>query len=144
MATVLEIDNYDLNEAVRLVSAFGSDRYGYVVTPNVDHIIRHYRDFEVRALYAHPSYVLLDSRFLAHTVGLFRRQILRVCLGSDLTTDILRTVIKPHDVDVSVGGSSAQAQRERFGLEALRHIDPPMSFILNAAAGSSVACVKWN
>jgi N-acetylglucosaminyldiphosphoundecaprenol N-acetyl-beta-D-mannosaminyltransferase len=136
MANVLEIDNYDLNEAVQLVSEFGSDRYGFVVTPNVDHVIRHFQDYHFRALYARAAYVLLDSRFLAHTVGLFKRQILRVCLGSDLTTEVLSKVIRPNDVAILVGGTTVQAQmlRARFGLKALYHVNPPMNFIHDQAA----------
>jgi exopolysaccharide biosynthesis WecB/TagA/CpsF family protein len=136
MSNVIDFDDYDLTEALQIVAAFGSDRYGYVVTPNVDHIIRHYQDAQFRDLYAQAAYVLLDSRFLAHTVGLVKRQVLRVCLGSDLTTSVLCTVIKPHDVAVLVGGTAAQAQmlRARFGLSSLHHIDPPMNFIRDADA----------
>ncbi len=136
MRNVLEIDDYDLNKALALVASFGTDRYGYVVTPNVDHVIRHHFDNEFRALYQQASYVLLDSRFLAHTVGLVKRQILRVCLGSDLTTAILSDLIRPNDVAILVGGTAVQAQqlRVRFGLKALRHIDPPMNFITDAVA----------
>jgi exopolysaccharide biosynthesis WecB/TagA/CpsF family protein len=139
MANFLDIDDYDLDEALKVVAGFGSDRFGYVVTPNVDHVIRHYYDAQFRALYAQAAYVLLDSRFLAHTVGLVKRQVLRVCLGSDLTTSVLHTVIKPHDVAVLVGGTAAQAQELRvlFGLRALHHIDPPMNFIRDAAAVES-------
>jgi exopolysaccharide biosynthesis WecB/TagA/CpsF family protein len=135
MVNVIDIDNYDLDEALKLVAAFGSDRYGYLVTPNVDHVIRHYEDRQFRALYNQATFVLLDSRFLAHTLGLFKRQALRVCLGSDLTAAIMDTVIKPQDVAVLVGGSASQAQylRQHFGLRALRHIDPPMNFIRDPA-----------
>jgi exopolysaccharide biosynthesis WecB/TagA/CpsF family protein len=136
MANVLDIDDYDLAEALEIVSGFGIERYGYVVTPNVDHVIRHYQDNEFRDLYRHAAYVLLDSRFLAHTVGLIRRQILRVCLGSDLTTAVLCSVIKPLDTAVLVGGTAAQAEelRTRFQLKALHHIDPPMNFIRDPEA----------
>jgi exopolysaccharide biosynthesis WecB/TagA/CpsF family protein len=139
MSNVLNIDDYDLEEALKIAAGFGSDRYGYVVTPNVDHVIRHCQDRQFRSLYAHASYVLLDSRFLANALGLFRRQILRVCLGSDLTTSLLSKVIQPLDVAVLVGGTAAQAQhlRASFGLEALHHIDPPMNFIRDGAAVES-------
>jgi exopolysaccharide biosynthesis WecB/TagA/CpsF family protein len=142
MPNVLNIDDYDLEETLKIVAEFGSDRFGYVVTPNVDHVIRHYQDSQFRSLYAHASYVLLDSRFLAHTVGLFKRQILRVCLGSDLTSAVLTSVIKPLDVTVLVGATSAQAEllRKRFGLKALHHIDPPMNFIRDPAAVE--ACLR--
>jgi exopolysaccharide biosynthesis WecB/TagA/CpsF family protein len=136
MRNVLEIDDYDLDEALTVVSSFGTGRYGYIVTPNVDHVIRHHYSPHFRSLYRQASYVLLDSRFLANTVGLFKRQVLRVCLGSDLTTSILSHVIKPNDVAVLVGGTAAQAQqlRTRFGLKALRHVDPPMNFINDTVA----------
>jgi exopolysaccharide biosynthesis WecB/TagA/CpsF family protein len=141
-ANVLHIDGYNLEEALKLVSMFGTERFGYVVTPNVDHVIRHYHDAHFRALYAQATYVLLDSRFLAHTVGLVKRQVLRVCLGSDLTTAVLNAVIKPMDVAVLVGGSPEQAQflRERYSLKALHHLDPPMNLIRNSAALE--ACIE--
>ena len=141
-ANVLHIDGYNLEEALKLVSMFGTERFGYVVTPNVDHVIRHYHDAHFRALYAQATYVLLDSRFLAHTVGLVKRQVLRVCLGSDLTTAVLNAVIKPMDVAVLVGGSPEQAQflRERYSLKALHHIDPPMNLIRNPVALE--ACIE--
>jgi exopolysaccharide biosynthesis WecB/TagA/CpsF family protein len=136
MANVLNIDDYDLEDSLKAIAAFGSDRYGYLVTPNVDHVIRYYQDMQFRALYAQASYVLLDSRFLAHTLALLKRQVLRVCLGSDLTAAVLSRVIKPLDAAVLVGGTAAQAHylRERFGLRALHHIDPPMKFVRDPEA----------
>jgi exopolysaccharide biosynthesis WecB/TagA/CpsF family protein len=139
MTNVLNIDDYELREARAIVTAFGSERFGYVVTPNVDHVIRHYHDAEFRALYAQAAYVFLDSHFLAHVVGLLKRRRHRVSPGSDLTAAVLSSVIKPNDVAVIVGGSADQAQelRARFGLKALHHINPPMNFILDEAAVES-------
>lgn len=134
--SVVEIDDYNLKEALPQVSKFGTDRFGYVVTPNVDHILRHHYDQSFRDLYAQASYVFLDSRFLAHTMGWVKQQILRVCPGSDLTAAVLSSVIQPLDTVVLVGSTAAQAQliRERYGLEALHHIDPPMNFIRDPSA----------
>jgi exopolysaccharide biosynthesis WecB/TagA/CpsF family protein len=136
MANVLDVDDCNLEEALKLVATFGVDRYGYVVTPNVDHVIRHYRDRQFRALYAQASLVLLDSRFLARTMGFVKRQALRVCVGSELTTALLDSVIKPLDVVTLVGGTPEQAQilRERYRLRRLHHIDPPMKFIRDPIA----------
>ncbi len=108
MTNVLNVDDYGLTEALALVGAFGTDRFGYIVTPNVDHVIRHYYNAQFRTLYSHAAYVLLDSRFLANTVGLLKRQILPVCRGSDLTTSVLCNVIKPWDVAVLVGGTTVK------------------------------------
>jgi exopolysaccharide biosynthesis WecB/TagA/CpsF family protein len=139
MNNVLTIDDYELGEARAIVTAFGSERFGYVVTPNVDHVIRHYHDPEFRALYAQAAYVFLDSHFLAHVIGLFKRRRHRVSPGSDLTAMMLSRVIKPNDEVVMVGGRAEQAQalRARFGLKALHHIDPPMNFIRDEVAVES-------
>jgi exopolysaccharide biosynthesis WecB/TagA/CpsF family protein len=139
MTDVLMIDDYDLAEACAIVTGFGSERFGYVVTPNVDHVIRHYHDPEFRALYAQAAYVFLDSHFLARFIGFLKRRCHRVSSGSDLTAALISSVIKPNDVVVMVGGSAEEARelRVRFGLKALRHIDPPMNFIRDKAAVES-------
>lgn len=142
MADILEIDDYDLKDALEVVAQFGTDRYGFIVTPNVDHVIRHYFDLGFRSLYAQAAYVLLDSRFLAHTIALLKRQSFRTCPGSDLTAAVLASVMKPDDAAVLVGGSAEQAEqlRARFGLQALAHIEPPMNFIADATAVE--ACLR--
>ena len=142
MSSVLDIDDYDLGEARALVASFGQDRFGYVVTPNVDHVIRYCHDAEFRALYEQAAYVLLDSRFLARTFRLLRWQHLSVSTGSDLTMEVLCRVIKPQDVAILVGATAEQAQqlRHRFGLKALRHVDPSMNFICDEAAVE--ACLR--
>ncbi len=142
MATALNIDDYDLAEASDVFASFGSHRYGYAVTPNVDHIIRFHDDARFRDLYSDATYVLLDSRFLARILSLLRRPSLRVCLGSDLTTAIFRSVIKPLDQIIVVGGTAAQAAqlRQRFGLHSLHHIEPPMRLIANPSAIDQCLC----
>jgi len=134
--SVVEIDDYDLKQALQQVSRFGTDRFGFVVTPNVDHILRHYYDQSFRDLYAQASYVFLDSRFLAHTMGWVKQQSLQVCPGSDLTAFVLSSVIQPSDTVVIVGSTAEQAQliRERYDLKALHHINPPMNFIRDPSA----------
>jgi exopolysaccharide biosynthesis WecB/TagA/CpsF family protein len=139
MSHVLEIDDCGLGEAQALVAGFGLSHFGYVVTPNVDHVLRHYSSPSFRALYSDAAYVLLDSQFLAHAVGVLKGQRLRVSSGSNLTASVLRSVVKPQDVLVLVGATQQQAQelRSRYGLAALRHIQPPMNFIDDAAAVES-------
>lgn len=142
MTNVLEIDDYELREALAIIGAFGSDRFGYVVTPNVDHVIRYFEDARFRELYAGATLVLLDSRFLAHIVGLMKRRRYRVSAGSDLTAAVLSGLIKPGDVAVLVGGSAQQVieLRTRFGFVALHHINPPMNFISDELAVE--ACLR--
>jgi exopolysaccharide biosynthesis WecB/TagA/CpsF family protein len=142
MQSVLTLDDYDLEETLQTVSEFGTYSYGYLVTPNVDHVIRYCGDSQFRALYEEATYVLLDSRFLALIVRFFKGRVLRVCPGSDLTAGIFHSIIEPDDVVIMVGGSSDQAQvlRHRFGLRALHHIEPPMNFVRDPVAID--ACVR--
>jgi exopolysaccharide biosynthesis WecB/TagA/CpsF family protein len=139
---VLDIDDCDLHEAQTIAAAFGTDRYGYIVTANADHAIRYYNNAHFRTLYSKAAYVLLDSRFLVHALRLFKRQRLRASPGSDLTDAIFRHTIAPGDVAVVVGGCAQQARilRASFNLKALHHIDPPMNFIRDAAAVE--ACLR--
>ena len=125
------LDDYDLERSAQLLAGFGQDRFGYVVTPNVDHVIRCYEDADFRNYYRNASYVLLDSRFLAHILRMTRGLKLPVCTGSDMTAQLFSKVMRPHDQVVLIGGREWQAQQliERFGLKSLRHFDPPMGFI---------------
>jgi len=132
----LHIDDCDISEARSLAAIFGTESYGYVVTANVDHAIRYYHNAEFRELYANATYVLLDSRFLVRVLRLLKGQHLRASPGSDLTAEIFESILSPRDVALVVGGTPEQAQclRTKFGLQSLRHIDPPMHFIRDPVA----------
>ena len=126
-----ELDNYDLDGFLSVASSFGADRFGYVVTPNVDHLIRYHDDPVFRQLYADASYVLLDSRFLSHLFRAVSGKQIRVCTGSDLTARLFSQVIRPTDSVVLIGGSADQARAlaQTYGLQSLHHHNPPMGFI---------------
>ena len=136
MSITLDIDDYDLREFSSIARNFGCTRYGFVVTPNVDHLIRYREDSQFRTLYAGASYVLLDSRFLSHLVSFTGKARPRVCTGSDLTSHLILSVIEPTDRVVLVGCNDAQSQmlKERFKISNLRHIDPPMGFVSDPLA----------
>jgi exopolysaccharide biosynthesis WecB/TagA/CpsF family protein len=139
----LQFDNYDLAEFTEVAAHFGQDRYGYVVTPNVDHLIRLQEDATFRALYAAANYTLLDSRFLAHLLHLTKGIQLPVCTGSDLTANLFSGVISPDDSLVLIGCRDVQVQqlRERYGLRNLSHYNPPMGFIQSPEAVE--ACLRF-
>lgn len=143
MAAVLNLDNYDLPGFMPVVATFGTERFGYVVTPNVDHVIRFHDDEIFRDTYSRASYVLLDSRVLALLLKLTTGLVAPVCPGSDLTAQLFRTVIAATDRIVIIGGTELQAQTiaRDFGLLDLRHFNPPMGFIRDAAATES--CLKF-
>lgn len=140
MAIVLELDNQDLQQFLETAARFGTGRFGYVVTPNADHLIRYHDDPGFREKYADAEFVLSDSRFLSHLLAMTRGLHVPVCTGSDLTARLLSTVARPDDHLVLVGGSTAQAAAlaGRFGFTNLRHVNPPMGFIHDPAAVTAV------
>src|SRR5262245_60767238 len=89
MSLVLELDNQDLAQFLGTASRFGTSRYGYVVTPNADHLIRFHDDPAFRKLYADAEFVLSDSRFLSYLLMVGKRLRVPVCTGSDLTAKLI-------------------------------------------------------
>lgn len=134
--TIHEMDDFDVEAFVAVAARFGQDRYGFVVTPNVDHMIRYHEDPAFRALYKSATYVLLDSRFASRLLRLLKGLRLPVCPGADLTASLLTQVVRPADRIVLVGGSEEQARylTQAHRLENLRHHNPPMGFIGNPRA----------
>jgi N-acetylglucosaminyldiphosphoundecaprenol N-acetyl-beta-D-mannosaminyltransferase len=128
---VHEVDDYDLESFMPVAARFGQQRYGFVVTPNVDHLIRYHEDPAFRGNYQTAEYVLLDSRFAAYLLRVVKGVRLRVCTGSDLTLELLSKVAVPSDRIVLIGGSEEQARAiaARYELSNMRHYNPPMGFI---------------
>jgi N-acetylglucosaminyldiphosphoundecaprenol N-acetyl-beta-D-mannosaminyltransferase len=130
------IDDFGLPEFTAVAAGYGHERFGYVVTPNVDHLIRYYEDSSFRAHYRAADFILMDSRFAARLVKLLKGVQLPVCTGSDLTAQLLAHVVQPADRIVVIGGSAEQAGQiaAKYGLTNIRHHNPPMGFIKDAAA----------
>jgi UDP-N-acetyl-D-mannosaminuronic acid transferase (WecB/TagA/CpsF family) len=135
-AIVHEIDDFDLTGFVAVAADFGLERYGFVVTPNVDHLIRYHDDPGFRDCYRAAAYILMDSRFASRLVRLIKGLSLPVCTGSDLTAALFTGVIVSTDRVLLIGGSVQQAQAiaQQYGLRDLHHHNPPMGFINDAAA----------
>lgn len=125
-----EVDDYDLESFTPLAANFGQERFGYVVTPNVDHLVRYCEDSTFREHYQNADYVLLDSRFAARLLRLMKGVRLRVCTGSDLTAALFSRVVTSSDRVVLIGGTSEQAAviQMLYGLTNVRHHNPPMGF----------------
>ncbi len=125
------IDDLDLAEFTSVAAAYGHARYGYVVTPNVDHIIRCHEDAGFRALYRSAEFVLMDSRFFARILRMLTGVRLRVCTGADLSEALLSKVAAADDPIVIVGGEDGDIAKLalRYRLTHVHHYNPPMGFI---------------
>jgi len=137
------IDGFRLVEFTATAASYGQEHYGYVVTPNVDHLIRYYDDSAFRAHYRAADFILMDSRFAACLVRLLKGIRIPVCTGSDLTAQLLANVVQPTDRLIMIGCSDAQAQQlaVTYGLTNVRHHNPPMGFIEDAT--SVEACLTF-
>jgi exopolysaccharide biosynthesis WecB/TagA/CpsF family protein len=140
---ICEFDDFDTAAFSATAAAFGCRRYGYVVTPNVDHLVRYCDDPAFRTLYYSAEYVLLDSRVVAMAMRLLTGVQLRVCPGSDLTADLLGRVASPTDRIILIGGNAWQANQiaATYGLTDVHHHNPPMGFIHDAEATEN--CLRF-
>lgn len=125
----------------RLARVAPDSSYLYIVTPNVDHIVRltaignDGRDVEVRTAYERASLCVCDSRVLAglaNSCGID----LPVVPGSDLTARLFDGVIAPGDRIAVVGGGEEVVRdvRRLYPGVDIRHHMPPMGLRHDDAA----------
>lgn len=110
--------------------------FAYVVTPNVDHIVRMARDpSRIRRIYRNADLCVCDSRVLATLASVSGIEI-SVVPGSDLVEALFKRVLKRSDRVCVVGGSlnDAEMLAEKFpGVEIIHH-EPPMGLGTNVEA----------
>ncbi|MFL6725279.1 MAG: WecB/TagA/CpsF family glycosyltransferase [Sphingomicrobium sp.] len=124
----------------RLASVTSGTPYGYIVTPNVDHIVRIDGEPKLRAVYEGAQLCVCDSRilrFLARVSGIR----LPLVPGSDLAAVLFSQIIKPGDRVAILGGKDDAVQRLREAFPAVDfvHHEPPMGLLENAKARGSAA-----
>lgn len=107
-----------------------ADRFAYLVTPNVDHVVR-LADLDrgdvLWSAYRGADWCLCDSRVLSALASL-RGIDLPVVPGSDLTRELIGTIATPGDLLCLIGGrpgDEAALAALRPDLLFIQHI-PPM------------------
>lgn len=114
----------------RLAARPAEAPFGYVVTPNADHLVRLQRRPELRPLYTDAMLRLLDSRVVAGIARAAGLTAPEVVPGSDLTAHLVRNVIDPGE-PVTILGMEPDviaALRRRCGLRRVAHHNPSMGF----------------
>jgi N-acetylglucosaminyldiphosphoundecaprenol N-acetyl-beta-D-mannosaminyltransferase len=124
----------------RLQTVTARTGYGYVVTPNVDHVVMFHRDAGLRHIYEAADLCVCDSRILRFLARL-RGVDLPLVPGSDLTAALFSEVIQPGDRIAVVGGSteSISALRSLYSAVEFVHHQPPMGLLDNPAARRAAA-----
>ena len=133
----LDFADLDAEAAAALVAARPAEApFGYVVTPNADHLVRLARDPNLASVYRGACLRLLDSRVVARAAAVLRLPAPRVAPGSDVTALLLAQHLRPGERITIVGLRPAwlPALVAQRGLAPPAHYDPPMGFAADRAA----------
>ena len=137
-------DDLDCKEAVEKMRARDPQAsFGYVITPNVDHIVRLRTEIqveEVHQAYRAAEMTLCDSKIMSL---LARRHGVRltVAAGSDVTAGLMEAERGSTYPIVVIGGDpeTIEILAERYGLTDLRQHIPPYGLMENEAALNEAA-----
>ncbi len=134
-----------MDELVSEIATIGPDsHYGYLVTPNVDHLVRlHRKGVEIPGLdevYRRARFCTCDSKVLAR-LAKWRGVSLPVVPGSDLAAIIFDRVVKPGDRIAVIGGDDnlPEALKSRFPAATVVQHQPPMGLMHNSGARREAA-----
>lgn len=124
---------------VRLAQVTSETPYSYVVTPNVDHVVRlhdeEHAEQRLKTIYDDADLCLCDSKVL-QLLGRLRGVRLPVVPGSELTALMFKRLVRRGDRIAIVGGDAAlpRSLREKYtGVEFVQHC-APMGLRGNSAA----------
>lgn len=114
-----------------IVSARGCEGFKYIVTPNVDHVLRCYSCSELESIYRRSWISLCDSQIIARITKFKKYPDLEVLTGSDLVHSLFHDVFKPCDKITIIGGDRdmIESLKKQFCLDSVYHHNPPMNFI---------------
>jgi N-acetylglucosaminyldiphosphoundecaprenol N-acetyl-beta-D-mannosaminyltransferase len=128
----------------RLARVRADSPFAYLVTPNVDHLVRLHRTAselpQIAQIYRDADYCICDSKVLAR-LAKWRSVDLPVVPGSDLTEILFKDVIAAGDRIAVIGGDADTigGLRSKFpGVEFVQHL-PPMGLLRDAAARRKAA-----
>lgn len=117
--------------------------FRYIVTPNVDHLVRLNKEPDFfKPLYNGSWISVCDSRIL-ETMANFTGIPLKAVPGSDLTAQIFDNIIVPNEPINVIGGDETVMAKviARYELTNLNHHQPPMGLRNNSEAID--ACAKF-
>lgn len=121
----LDFADGDRTALLGRIAAMARGTYGFVVTPNVDHVVKLMDGRVSRDVYGAADLMLCDSRILAHLARL-RGKRLSVYPGSDLTADLLAS---DQNLTVAVFGPDRAAfddLKARYPGRRLVFLEAPM------------------
>lgn len=134
-------DKIGLDTALRRITERDpASPFAFVVTPNVDHLVRLEHDTVLATLYAQAWLTVCDSRVL-ELIGRMSGERIDIAPGSDLTARLFDTAIDPAEPLTIIGGTKSvvDAVTARYGLKDVRWHEPPMGLRSNPEAVAECA-----
>jgi N-acetylglucosaminyldiphosphoundecaprenol N-acetyl-beta-D-mannosaminyltransferase len=142
----VRVDNATMSESVetigRLVTKGASD---YVVTPNVDHVVRFQDDDAFRRVYAKAALVLADGMPLLWAGKYLGKPFKEKVSGSDLVPALCAAAVKKNHRLFFLGGRPGAAALAKTKLEArypgiriVGHYAPAFGFEYDAAENTRI------
>ena len=133
----LEFDPLDTEGTVQeiMVRADRACDLTYLVTPNVDHMVRLEAEPELRPLYTSAGILVCDSRIL-EVFAKFEGKRLPAAPGADIVEDLIRNRIGPDEKIVVIGGDDGiiESLSRDYGIAHIAWHAPPMGLRKNPAA----------
>jgi N-acetylglucosaminyldiphosphoundecaprenol N-acetyl-beta-D-mannosaminyltransferase len=129
-AIAVEFNDFSLAEFVKVAGNYGQERYGFVVFPTVDRLIRYYQDPVFRAQCRGAEFTLLDIPWwLRYLLPEGVKRPVR-CSSMDITALLLTCVANSGDRIILIGVTSPQVSHlaETLGLPNLSHYNPATDF----------------
>ena len=133
----MDFDPLDTDGTIRalLNHANGGFAFTYLVTPNVDHMVRLSKEPELKAYYEPAGINVCDSRIL-ELLAKVDGKFLPAAPGADIVDKLVREYISPNERVVLIGGNveMLEALSRDFGLTNIAWHDPPMGLRKNPEA----------
>lgn len=133
----IDIDNLTLKEACEVVIQYAKDKnsFKYVVTPNVDHIIKLQKDLEFKKVYKKASLVLADGKPLVWASRLLKKPLKEKVSGSDLFPIVCKRASEENLKLFFLGGKEGVAakaaknlKKKHNNLNVVGVYSPPFGF----------------
>lgn len=112
------VDNITMEEAIKSIDTLINDgKYHYVVTPNLDHIVKLEKDEEFRKVYEDASLILTDGMPLIWISKLLNKPIKEKISGSDLFPRVCELAANKGYKVFLLGAARGVAEKAAFNLK---------------------------
>ncbi|SDS95493.1 polymer biosynthesis protein, WecB/TagA/CpsF family [Halopseudomonas xinjiangensis] len=131
------------DELIAEIIEASTGQYGYIVTPNVNHVVQLEHSAPLRNAYSSASHRICDSRVLLPFVRAFKVPLPEAIPGSTLTAELIEHA-DAEQWDVCIIGcepASVARLKERYPGLRVHHYYPPMGFITDPDAVQT--CVNF-